>query len=227
MSSSDARSSSSPTCSSRRTPENPSPRRPESPTSPGTREVSSFPRRRTPGDFSPTFDPSLGRDRAGRRSLLAAIAASFVASACGFQLRGQATYAFKSIYVNAPAYAPLAAELRRALEGAGSATLAASAEEAQVILDVTLYADDKQVLSLSPGGRAQEYALAKVIAFRVRDAQGRDWLLPDEIVVRRTYTYDDTERLAREIQEQRLLRDMQTDAVSQIVRRLQAARSPA
>jgi LPS-assembly lipoprotein len=162
-----------------------------------------------------------------RRALLLALASSFAAGACGFQLRGQATYAFKSIYVNAPGYPPLAVELRRALEGSGSATLATTPEAAQVILDITLYADDKQVLSLSPGGRAQEYALAKAVAFRVRDPQGRDWLLPDEIVVRRTYTYDDTERLAREIQEQRLLRDMQTDAVAQIVRRLQAARPPA
>jgi LPS-assembly lipoprotein len=162
-----------------------------------------------------------------RRAVLLAFVGSAGASACGFQLRGQATYAFRSIYVNAPAYAPLAVELRRALAGSGSATLAATPEEAQVILDITLYADDKQVLSLSPGGRAQEYALAKAVAFRVRDPQGRDWLPPDEIVVRRTYTYDDSERLAREIQEQRLLRDMQTDAVAQIVRRLQAARSPA
>jgi LPS-assembly lipoprotein len=48
----------------------------------------------------------------------------------------------------------------------------------------------------------------------------------NDIVVRRSYSYDDTERLAREIQEQRLVREMQTDAVQQIVRRLQAARPP-
>jgi outer membrane lipopolysaccharide assembly protein LptE/RlpB len=33
--------------------------------------------------------------------------------------------------------------------------------------------------------------------------------------------------LARDTQEQRLLREMQTDAVQQIVRRLQAAKKPA
>ena len=147
-------------------------------------------------------------------------------TSCGFQLRGQATYAFRTVYVNAPAYPVLAAELRRGLAGSGSASLAESPAVAQVIVDVTLVADDKQVLSLSPGGRVQEYALAKAVAFRVRDPEGREWLKPDEIVVRRTYTYDDTERLAREIQEQRLLRDMQSDAVQQIVRRLQAARPP-
>ena len=161
-----------------------------------------------------------------RRVLLAGIGAALVVTGCGFQLRGEATYAFRSVYVNASAYPVLAAELRRSLAGSGSATVTETPASAQVIVDVTLVADDKLVLSLSPGGRVQEYALAKAVAFRVRDPEGREWLKPDEIIVRRTYTYDDTERLAREIQEQRLLRDMQSDAVQQIVRRLQAARPP-
>ena len=162
-----------------------------------------------------------------RRALLAGLAGCVLLGACGFQLRGQASYAFRSIYVNAPAYPAFATELRRALAGAGSASVTETPAAAQVVIDITLVADDKQVLSLSPGGRVQEYALAKAVSFRVHDPDGREWLRPDDIVVRRAYTYDDTERLAREIQEQRLLRDMQVDAVQQIVRRLQAARPPA
>ena len=46
-------------------------------------------------------------------------------------------------------------------------------------------------------------------------------------MIRRTYTFNETEVLARDLQEQRLLREMQTDAVQQLVRRLQAARKPA
>lgn len=164
--------------------------------------------------------------RSARRSAIAVLLALALA-ACGFQLRGQATYAFESVYVNAPAHPGFAAELRRGLSGTGSARLAEKPDGAQVIVDIASITDDKQVLSLSPGGRAQEYVLAKAIVFRVRDAEGRDWLKQDEIVVRRTFSYDDTERLAREIQEQRLQRDMQHDAVQQIVRRLQIARRPA
>jgi LPS-assembly lipoprotein len=148
-------------------------------------------------------------------------------ASCGFHLRGQASYPFDTIYVNAAAYGPFASELRRALAGSGTAKVVDNPSNAEVVIDVTEVADDKQVLSLSPGGRVQEYALAKAVRFRVRDAQGREWLQPDEIVIHRNYTYDDTERLAREIQEARLLRDMQTDAVAQIVRRLQLARPPA
>jgi LPS-assembly lipoprotein len=174
-----------------------------------------------------TLDPRFREDDQHRRGILAALAAGLLLVACGFQLRGQASYAFRTVYVNAPAFAPFAAELRRALAGSGTATVADSAAGAEVIIEVADIADDKQVLSLSPGGRVQEYAIAKIVRFRVHDREGREWMRADEITVRRTYTYDDTERLAREIQEQRLLRDMQTDAVQQIVRRLQVARPPA
>lgn len=179
------------------------------------------------GDDEKTLAPRVRGDDQHRRGTLAALVASLLLVGCGFHLRGQATYAFQSIYVNAPAHPQLATELRRSLTGAGSASVVAAPAGAQVIVDVTEVADDKQVLSISPGGRVQEYALAKAVRFRVRDPDGREWLKPDEIVVRRTYTYDDSERLAREIQEQRLLREMQSNAVQQIVRRLQSARPPA
>lgn len=176
--------------------------------------------RKTPG-------PRLRGDDQYRRTVLAALMPCLLLVACGFHLRGQATYAFASVYVNAPGHPQLAAELRRSLTGTGSASVAETPAGAQVVVDVVQVSDDKQVLSISPGGRVQEYALAKAVQFRVRDPDGRDWMKPDEIVIRRTYTYDDSERLAREIQEQRLLREMQSDAVQQIVRRLQSARPPA
>ena len=59
------------------------------------------------------------------------------------------------------------------------------------------------------------------------DANGREWLPTAELQVRRSYTFNEAEVLAREAQEQRLLKEMQTDIVQQIVRRLQAARPAA
>ena len=94
----------------------------------------------------------------------------------------------------------------------------------EVVLDISGISDDKSVLSLSPGGRAREFLLVKRVSFSLRDNDGNVWLPLDTISVQRTYLYDDTERLAREIQEQRLLAEMQSDAIAQIVRRLQAAR---
>jgi LPS-assembly lipoprotein len=159
-----------------------------------------------------------------RLSRLTLFAFAATLAACGFQLRGAANYAFESIYVGAPPTLPFTVELKRALAGAGSAKVVDAPTGAQVVLDIANISDDKAVLSLSPGGRAREFLLVKRVMFGLRGADGSVWLPQDTITVQRTYLYDDTERLAREIQEQRLLTEMQSDAIAQIVRRLQAAK---
>ena len=148
-------------------------------------------------------------------------------AACGFHLRGEATYAFTSIYVNGAGAPSLAGELKRALAAASSARVVDSAKDAQVILDIPRVVDDKEVLSLTGAGSVREYELTKRVEFRLHDAEGGEWLPPGEITLRRSYSFSESEVLAREAQEQRLLKDMQTDAVQQLVRRLQAARKPA
>jgi LPS-assembly lipoprotein len=165
---------------------------------------------------------SFSRQRHCWLLLVAALLAS-----CGFHLRGEAHYPFDTLFLNSPASQPLTADLRRSLEGAGSAKLVPAPDQAQAILDITSVENNKQILSLSGAGKVAEYLLTKRILFRVRDAAGNDWLPTSELLVRRTYTYSDTEALAKEAQEQRLWREMQDDAVAQIVRRLQSAKKPA
>jgi LPS-assembly lipoprotein len=159
-----------------------------------------------------------------RRSVLGIVAAAIAVAGCGFHLRGDASYPFKSVYVATAPAAPIAVELKRALVGT---TVAESAVGAEAILDIAPVVDDKSVLSLSGGGRVSEFLLIKRVSFRLHDAEGRDWLPAAEIVIRRTYAYSESQVLARELQEAQLLREMQSDAVSQLVRRLQAAKKPA
>jgi len=162
--------------------------------------------------------------------LLRVVATAIVLAAlasCGFHLRGNVPYAFDTLFINASPGVPLVVELKRAVSGSGGARVVDTAQSAQAILDITAYGDDKQVLSLSGGGRVREYTLTKHVAFRVRDTDGRDWLPAADITIRRTYSFNESEALAREAQEVRLLREMQSDAVQQIVRRLQAAKKPA
>ena len=128
-----------------------------------------------------------GGRAAWARSLAAAtLVLTTLVAGCGFHLRGEASYTFQSVYVNAPG-----------------------------------------ALTLSAGGSVREYLLIKRVSFRLHDADGSEWLPPGEIALRRTYSFSESEVLARDTQEQRLLRDMQTDAVQQLVRRLQAAKKPA
>jgi LPS-assembly lipoprotein len=160
------------------------------------------------------------------RTLVVTFGVMLLAS-CGFHLRGEADYPFDTIFVNAPSSPPLSMELTRALNAAGKAKVVESAAGAQVALHVPSVIDDKEVLSLSSGGSVREYQLVKRVSFRLHDKDGIDWMPAGEIVIRRSYTFNETQVLARDLQEQRLLRDMQTDAVQQLVRRLQAAKRPA
>jgi LPS-assembly lipoprotein len=158
--------------------------------------------------------------------LAAALLIAAAVTACGFHLRGEANYPFATIYLNSPATSPITTDLRRALEGTGSAKLVAAADKAEVVLDINSVEDEKHILSLSSAGKVFEYLLTKRILFRVHDSDGNDWLATSEVLIRRTYTYSDTEALAKQYEEERLWRDMQSDAVQQVVRRLQAAKKP-
>jgi LPS-assembly lipoprotein len=153
--------------------------------------------------------------------------AALALGGCGFHLRGEASYAFQTIYVNGAGAPTVAAELRRALTATGNARVVDDAKSAQVILDFPFISDDKEVLTISGGGSVREYLLIKRVQFRLHDADGNDWLPVGEIALRRTYSFSESEVLARNTQEQRLLAEMQTDAVAQLVRRLQAAKKPA
>ena len=155
-----------------------------------------------------------------------AVALAILLTSCGFHLRGDVTYAFTTLYINSPPNMPFAADMRRALTGSGT-TLVEKAADAQVILDLPNVVDDKQVLSLSGGGRAREYLLTKRLTFALHDSNGRDWLPAGEIVIRRSFTFNESEVLAREAEETKLLKEMQTDAVQQVMRRLQSAKKPA
>jgi LPS-assembly lipoprotein len=158
---------------------------------------------------------------------IALVVLSSALTGCGFHLRGDANYAFATFFLNSAPALPITPELKHSLEGISSAKLVASATGADVILEVNSVEDTKQILSLSGGGKVAEYLLSKRVLFRVHDNDGKDWLPTSEVLVRRSYTYSDTETLAKEAQEQRLWREMQTDSVQQIVRRLQAAKKPA
>jgi LPS-assembly lipoprotein len=158
-------------------------------------------------------------------AIVALVAASLMA-ACGFHLRGDVAYAFPTIFVNSPVPQPIVTELKRYLESSSSTKLVDNPKDATVTLDIVSVVDDKGVLSLSSGGRVREYALSKRVSFRLSDKEGHDWIPAGEIVIRRSYTFNESEVLARESEETRSLKEMQTDAVQQIMRRLQAARKP-
>ena len=157
-----------------------------------------------------------------RAAVLIVLAAAL--SACGFQLRGsggQFNMPFQSIYLAFPETSALGTELKRNLRG-GDTEVVPTPEAAQARFDVISESRGKSILSLNSQGRVREYLLTYTLVFRVRDARGAELLGPTEINLKRPITFNETQVLAKESEEALLYRDMQTDLVQQILRRLAA-----
>jgi LPS-assembly lipoprotein len=145
-------------------------------------------------------------------------------SACGFQLRGQAAIPFQTVHVEAPGFSAFANDLERAIRSGSKARIVESRDQADAVVQILGELQEKHILSLSGGGRVREFELRYRVAYRLTDRAGTDLASPGEIVLRRDMTYDDTLVLAKESEEALLFRDMRTDAVRQMLRRLSVAR---
>jgi LPS-assembly lipoprotein len=160
-----------------------------------------------------------------RRLLTLALLASaaLAAAGCGFHLRGQAQLPFDTLYI--PGSTPLVVELKRNVAAASKTRLVASQSDAQAVLGFTQELRDKVILSFNTAGRVSEYQLRYRVGFRVTDAKGGQVYLPtNEILLTRDVSYSDAQVLAKEAEEALLYRDMQSDMVQQILRRLVAAK---
>ena len=155
--------------------------------------------------------------------ILAIVVLGLLTAACGFQLRGQARLPFETLYVAIPQISPLGIELKRNIIAGTHTRLVDNPAQAQAIFDLLAEERSKSILSFDSSGQVREYQLRYRLGFRVRDARGRDYLPQSEIRVTRDVSYNSTQVLAKESEEQLLYRDMQSDMVQQILRRLAAA----
>ena len=146
-------------------------------------------------------------------------------AACGFKLRGTADVPFETIYLPG-ATGGIALDLKRNIQIGTNAKVVDDAAKAQAVMQFTEEAKQKEVLSLTGTGKVREFQLRYRVGFRVHDGKGGEYVPQSTIQLTRDVTFNDTEILAKEQEEQLLFRDMQSDMVQQILRRLAAAKRP-
>lgn len=156
-----------------------------------------------------------------RRRLLGALAATTTLAGCGFQLRGAATFPFDSIAV--PGISPFLTELKRNIAAGSNAKVVEQPSEAQAVFSLAGELRDKVILSISTAGRVREYQLRYAITFRVHDGKGGEYIPVSQVLLRRDISFND-QVLAKESEEQLLYREMQSDMVQQVIRRMQASK---
>ena len=162
----------------------------------------------------------------GRRRLLGSALAATVAllSGCGFHLRGPQALDFATVHINVPEQSEFGAQLRRLIATTGTTRVEEDAARAEARLQILANDRGREILSLTGAGKVREYQLVQALRFQLLDRAGKALIPPTSLSARREYTFDDSQVLGKEQEEDLLYRDMQNDLVQQLMRRLGAAR---
>jgi LPS-assembly lipoprotein len=159
--------------------------------------------------------------RAGLASLLV-----LALPGCGFQLRSSQVFVFERIAINPPAGSALVNELVRYL-GDRVVPIQASAGKPgpDVVFDILQEQRQKVVVGVNASGQVREFQLRIRVRFRLRTPQGRELIGETEIAQQRDISFNESAVLAKEAEEALLYKDMQSDTVQQLLRRLAAVKS--
>ena len=161
-----------------------------------------------------------------RRLVLAFAATSMLAAGCGFELRHAPHFAFNTIYIGSAPASALGNELKRSIATSDGVTvLATPAGNPQVIMDVLGEQREKAVVGLNASGQVREFELRLRFKFKLRTPQGKELIPETELLQQRDISYNETAALSKEAEESLLYRDMQSDLVQQLMRRLAAVKA--
>ena len=143
---------------------------------------------------------------------LSLIFLSFIIVACGFQLRGSIDADFNSIHVYGGSEG-LNKHLIKRFKQAGIKIEIKNPEKTLEILNDRL---DKRILSLNSSGSVKEYELIYQVFYRFKSLND-SWSNEITKEVIRDYTYDDNDRVAKELEEKNLVQGMRDEIVRSIV----------
>ena len=94
-----------------------------------------------------------------------------------------------------------------------------------MVLDVLVEQREKTVVGLNAAGQVREFQLRIRFRFKLRTPKGKELIPETEILQQRDISFNESAVLAKEAEEGLLYRDMQSDIVQQIMRRLAAVQA--
>ena len=145
-------------------------------------------------------------------------------SACGFHLRGSYTLPWDSLYITLPEFDAMRAELKRNIEASTQTKVVSDPKEAKAQIVILRNDQLRSILSLNAKGYVREVQLTRIFAYKIQDAKGKELATSGSIVIQREMTFDDEQLLAKGSEEGLIIKEMQSDLVQQLLRRLSAAK---
>ena len=142
-------------------------------------------------------------------------------AACGFTLRANQTLPFSTIAVTPEHGGAVATELIRYLGDVVRPVAPPNGGVVpDVILDILQEDRQKKIVGYNTSGQVREYELHLNVRFKIRSARGEELVGPTLIAQFRNISFNESAVLSKETEEGLLYRDMQSDVVQQLMRRL-------
>lgn len=141
-------------------------------------------------------------------------------SACGFHLRGSYTLPWDTLYLGLPENDEMHAQIKRGIEATTQTHIVNDPKEAQASLVILGNTQLKSILSLSGRGLVREFQLTRTFVYKIQDAEGKELVPTNQIILQRDMTFDDAHLFAKEAEEVMIWKEMQSDLVQQLLRRL-------
>lgn len=160
-----------------------------------------------------------------RTFLVAGPALALLLAGCGFALRKPPQFAFNSLYLQMPPGSTLGPLITRSLQFNPQLRVLTGPNDlavADAILEVQSEQREKVVVAFNAAGQAREFDLRLRLRFRLVTPQGRELIPQAELLLSREIGFIETAVLAKEEEEALLYRDMRSDMVQQLMRRLSA-----
>lgn len=155
---------------------------------------------------------------------LSILICALLLGSCGFKLRGEANLPFETLFVQAPVGSQFAQQFKRIIAAGSGTKIVDDPKTAEATLVLVSELREKSILSLSASGRVREFQLRYRMTYRMLDKAAAETLPATQIVLTRDFSFNDQDTLSKESEEALLFRDMQSDAVQQLVRRLQVVK---
>lgn len=158
-----------------------------------------------------------------QRAILVILASALLA-ACGFQLRGEArlpAFMDRTFLAVADDSTVFVRELRLLLEANGVTIVDEPGPDAAT-LRIDSQSIWRQALSVTGQARVREYLIVFDVNWRLENAEGEMALEPSSIRLTRDYSFDESEILAAQREEEFLRDDLGRAMAEQLVRRLES-----
>lgn len=157
---------------------------------------------------------------------LAMLAVSATLAGCGFHLQGtegELPTATAQTYLQTDdPYSDFYENLRRALRERG-ANVVESPQDASAVLRIIEDSYGQRILSVSARNVPREYEIFYTVTFSL-ETGGSEVLAPESMLVTRSYTWDETQVLGKNAEENALRQSLARDLALRVLRRIAADR---